>query len=131
MTLMVAYHVAKINDENGGDEAYVTMNNLNGNELGAKTEVRFLGKSDNYNIARQKGNHSFNVTSEEMRSFMEILIASGHVADPHRTKFWKNSGDSKNIALSNAMRRNRFQEIIKYLHFCDNSNIKKDKYATV
>lgn len=80
--------------------------------------------------AKQKGNHSFDVTSEEMRVFIGILILSGYVAVPRRRMFWENNDDTKNIAVSNAMRRNRFEEIMKYLHFSDNNELdKEDKYT--
>ncbi|KFM73653.1 PiggyBac transposable element-derived protein 3, partial [Stegodyphus mimosarum] len=204
-----------ISDEDSGDEDYVGMDNLSGNQLRANAEIRFRGKSNiilsqsvnkdianensndedntpplkkkrfiekrkwvmsdltnvqrekwNWNedwnrsmeisskspcnlfeqffdddvldyivyhtklYARQKGNHVFDITSEEMKAFIGILIVSGYVAVPRRRMFWENSDDTKNIAVSNAMRRNRFEEIMKYLHFCDNNNIdKEDKYA--
>ena len=80
--------------------------------------------------AVQKGDHSFTVDGNEMRVFIGILLASGYVSVPRRRMYWSNDSDVRNEMISNAMRRNRFDEIMKYLHAVDNLQIQKgDKFA--
>ena len=82
--------------------------------------------------AVQKGDHSFTVNSNEMRVFIGILLASGYIQVPRRRMYWANDSDVRNEMISNAMRRNRFDEIMKYFHAVDNLQIPKaDKFAKV
>ena len=37
--------------------------------------------------------------------------------------YWEESDDVHNILVSEAMRRNRFLEILRFLHFCDNADL--------
>ena len=68
-----------------------------------------------------KGEDSFTVSEEEMKVFIAILIVSGIVPVSSRRLFWKNSKITRNDAVYNAMRRNRFEKLIQFLHFADNT----------
>lgn len=79
--------------------------------------------------AVQSGNTSFQVSEDEMRCFVAILLVSGYNNVPARKNYWENAPDIQNIAIKNAMRRDRFIEIMKYLHFThDFTPDSTDKY---
>ena len=42
---------------------------------------------------------------------------------PRRPKFWEYSADVHNDAVSSMISRNRFDEIMKYLHLADNTSL--------
>ena len=63
------------------------------------------------------------VTSPEICIFIGIMVLSGYVRLPSYTMYWEEALDVQPRLVKNAMRRNRFQEILCYLHFCDNSSI--------
>ena len=71
-----------------------------------------------------------NVSLNEMKVSFAILIVSGYNVLPRRHMYWSHAEDVYNEAISNAMRRNRFDKIMHSLHF--NANViidKQDKYA--
>ena len=68
-----------------------------------------------------KGEDSFTVSEKEIKVFIAILIVSGIVPVSSRRLFWKNSKITRNDAVYNAMRRNRFEKLIQFLHFADNT----------
>ena len=81
---------------------------------------------------REKGRHSFNIDRSEMRLFIAVLLVSGYNELPRRKLYWENSSDVKNEAISEAMSRNRFEEILAMLHCCDNSQLDlNDKMSKV
>src|SRR6218665_1936141 len=48
----------------------------------------------------------------------------------NRRMFWETSEDTDNEAVSSAMSLNRFEELLRFLHVCDNTNLDKtDKLA--
>ena len=55
-----------------------------------------------------------------MRLFLATILLTGYVPLPRRKLYWENSPDVHNEALSNAMSRNRFEDILSNLHFSDN-----------
>ena len=82
--------------------------------------------------AQQKGNHSFHLTAENLKAFFAILLTSGTVPLPRRRMFWEQKPDVHNEAVSNAMTVNRFEEIMRYFHVADNTNLDaQDKMAKV
>lgn len=69
---------------------------------------------------------------DEMYCFFGILILSGYIPLPRRRMFWEQAEDSHNELVSNSMRRNRFEDIFRFLHIVDNGNLdKNDKMAKV
>ena len=82
--------------------------------------------------AMQRGKPTFSVTADEVRGVLAILLISGYVQLPSRRMFWENSDDVHNPAVSSIMSVNRFEEILRNLHFADNKNLPTgDKMAKV
>jgi len=82
--------------------------------------------------AAQKGVANFEVTSDEVRGVLAILLISGYVSLHSRRMFWEQADDVANAAVSSIMSLNRFEEILRYLHFADNLNLAPgDKMAKV
>ena len=79
---------------------------------------------------RDKGNHLFKIDRSEMRLFLAILLVTGYNPLPRRRMYWENSPDVHNKAISDAMSRNRFEEILSYLHLSDNMNLDKNDKMT-
>lgn len=75
--------------------------------------------------ARQNKDEKFDVTSDEMLKFLAILLVSGYNPLPNRRMFWESQPDTFNVLVANAMSRNKFEKILRYLHFNDNSDINR------
>lgn len=74
----------------------------------------------------------FTVSVEELKLFFAILMISGYNSLPRRDMYWSLDMDIRNSAVAEAMSRNRFREIIKNLHFSDNTRLAaEDKFAKV
>jgi Transposase IS4 len=52
---------------------------------------------------------------------MSILILSGYCVVPGKRMYWKSSDDVRNDLIYNAMRRERFVQIMRFVHFSDNT----------
>nr|CAH7746200.1 unnamed protein product [Callosobruchus chinensis] len=76
--------------------------------------------------AAQKNDHSFCVTEDEIKVFLGILMFSGYHKLPRQRLFWCLDEDVSVPCISQAMSRNRYYQIKKYLHFADNSNLDKN-----
>ena len=82
--------------------------------------------------AFQKGKPNLFVTPNEIKVFLAILLVSGYCQVPRFRMYWEESPDSHNEAISRAMSRNRFVQIMTYLHVCDNNNLDiTDRFAKV
>lgn len=69
-----------------------------------------------------------NITKEEIRCFIGILFLTGYVVLPGKRFYWDTGSDMNNKLVSEAMRRDRFIQIMRFLHCTDNSKLdKKDK----
>jgi hypothetical protein len=73
--------------------------------------------------AKDQGNHTFNISPDEFRLFLAILFTTGYNLLPRRRLYWEPSDDVLNVAISKAMTRNRFDDLMKYLHVADNDNL--------
>lgn len=60
---------------------------------------------------------------DEMKLFLGVLILSGYDAKPRRRMYWEEADDVRNILVSRSIRRNKFETIMKYLHFNDNTKL--------
>lgn len=70
------------------------------------------------------------ITSDEIKCFLGVLLISGYTAHPYYYMYWENRNDTNNKAISNAISRDRYSYILKVLHVCNNNNLeKKDRYA--
>ena len=95
------------------------------------TVIEHLTK-ETVRYAVHRGNHSFETSSADMKAFLGILIVSGYSCVPRRRMFWENQSDSRNELIANSMRRDKFEEILRYIHAADNNNLdSSDKFAKV
>ncbi|XP_039287939.1 piggyBac transposable element-derived protein 3-like [Nilaparvata lugens] len=81
--------------------------------------------------AFQNGEPNFKVEKNEMRVFLAILLISGYCQVPRLRMYWDERPDTNNKAIADAMSRNRFIQIMKYFHACDNNNLSKHRFAKV
>ena len=79
-----------------------------------------------------KGNFTLHVTPDELRAFLAILLISGYTSLQRRRVYWEQVPDVFNYTVSDMLTRNRFEEILRYLHLADNAKlIQGDKLAKV
>ena len=82
--------------------------------------------------ASQKSSHDFKITPADLKVFLGILIISGYVVLPGRRCYWSVDDDMRNIAVSNAMSRNDFEKMLRFLHVADNNKLdSSDKFAKI
>ncbi|GLV46154.1 hypothetical protein CBL_02870 [Carabus blaptoides fortunei] len=80
--------------------------------------------------ARQKNDHAFSVTAEDIKIFIGVLLYSGYHKLPRERFYWSLDEDFNTATVYNAISKNRFYEIKKNLHFADNTALdKNDKMA--
>ena len=81
--------------------------------------------------AKQK-NSGFSTSSDELRLFFAMLFTTRCNPLPRRRLYWENTDDVKNVAISGAMARTRFDELMRYIHIADNDNLPiGDKFSKV
>lgn len=84
------------------------------------------------NYVVQRGNHSYILTSDEMKSLTGILLVSGYCCVPRRRLYWQKQPDVYNELIASSMRGDRFDEIMKFFHAADNTNLlPNDKFAKI
>ncbi|KAF6201966.1 hypothetical protein GE061_004362 [Apolygus lucorum] len=83
--------------------------------------VQLIQKYSN-TYAMQK-NHHLNVTTDEIKTFIAILLLTGYLSPRYMRMFWETQSDTHNPLVSGSMRRNRFFEIQQYLHLSDNTSL--------
>lgn len=81
--------------------------------------------------AAQKSLSSGNVTQENLILFMTTLVISGYNKLPVRRLYWCESPDVFNQLISESIRRDTFEEIMRCLHFADNMKMTEDKFYKV
>ncbi|KAM6176974.1 piggyBac transposable element-derived protein 1 [Erethizon dorsatum] len=97
-------------------------------ELFFDDETFNLIVNETNNYASQK-NVDLEVTVQEMRCVFGILLWSGFVRCPRRGVYWEISDADQNL-VRDAIRRDRFELILSYLHFADNNHLdQKDKFS--
>ena len=80
--------------------------------------------------ARKKSNIELALTKEEMYTFLGILMLSGYSQVPRYLMYWESGVDMGNQAVQDAMRKNRFRDIKRYIHFEREVN-KTDRFSKV
>jgi len=58
-----------------------------------------------------------------MKTFFGILMVSGYHPLPSRRMYWSLEEDLRVALVAQAMSRNRFEEILRFLHFNDNQHL--------
>ena len=81
--------------------------------------------------ARQKNNHTFSLTIEELKNFFGILFLTGYHRLPRERLYWSLDEDLHVEIVSQCMARNRYLDIKKYLHVNDNTQINDDRMYKV
>lgn len=80
--------------------------------------------------AHQHLEHGFNITKNEMETFLAIILLSGYHILPQQHLYWCTDEDVGVPCVSQKMSKNRFKEIKRFFHLADNSNLcKNDKMA--
>lgn len=94
--------------------------------------VKYIVRHSVMYAVSKDSNTGFTLSSDEIYCFIGILILSGYAPLPRRRMFWELNEDTHNVLVSKSMRRNRFEEIFRYLHVADNDNLRPgDKMAKV
>lgn len=92
----------------------------------------FIKQQSEMYAKQKKPTCCFEVSVDELKIFIAILLVSGYSTLPRRDMYWSLDADLHNKAVACAMPRNRFREILRYVHFADNLNAPdNDKYAKV
>ena len=82
--------------------------------------------------ASQKGNQKFKIDSNEMKSFLVVLLLSGYIPYAERSMYWEMCLDKRNTIVASLFPRNRFLNVLQYLHLADNNNLNpSDKFSKV
>uniref|UniRef100_A0A673X5S5 PiggyBac transposable element-derived protein domain-containing protein n=1 Tax=Salmo trutta TaxID=8032 RepID=A0A673X5S5_SALTR len=68
---------------------------------------------------------------DELLTFYVIFFTSGYSTVPRRHMYWSLDSDVHNGSISDAMRRNRFDEIMASVHVVDNTKITDDPFFKV
>ncbi|XP_033231548.1 piggyBac transposable element-derived protein 3-like, partial [Belonocnema kinseyi] len=101
-------------------------------ELFFDVEVISLIADQSIKYAVEKGQTQFIISENEFKIFLAILLISGYCCYPRRRMYWECAADVHQAGIANAMSRNRFEEILRFFHVCDNSNLdQSDKFAKI
>jgi len=77
-----------------------------------------------------KGVHSVKITVADIKCFIGILLLSAYVNVPRWYMLWEVDSETFNAMVSNAISRNQFENIKRYLHCADNALLKPgDKFS--
>jgi len=63
------------------------------------------------------------ITREEMKAYIAIMVLSGYSTVPAKRMYWDKDDDVRNALVYNAMRRDRFFKITKFLHCAENTKL--------
>lgn len=96
-------------------------------------EVLMMIKAFTEKYAAEKNDPHFRVSLNELKVFFSIILLSGYVKCRSKRMYWECASDTHNIAISSAMTRNRFEDIMKYFYDKDTSSFLSsgDKCAKV
>ena len=72
-----------------------------------------------------------NVSTDEMKTFIALILRSGYFRLPSKRLHWCKDTDVSSDGASQFMRRDRFENILRYLHFNNNSLINNDRFYKV
>ena len=80
-------------------------------------------RETNQNLPRNsRAGRYYNVTNREMKDFISFLLLTGIIQKPEINDYWSTNALLKSFIFNEAMARNRYQAIMEFLHFNDNSN---------
>ena len=61
--------------------------------------------------AAQKGNLTFKIEPNELKSFLAVLLLSGYIPYPRRSMYWEMSSDSRNTIFASLFTINRILDV--------------------
>ena len=80
-------------------------------------------RDTNPNLPRNsRAGRCYNVTNREMKDFIALLLLTGIIQKPEINHYWSTDPLLKSSIFNETMARNRYQTIMEFLHFDDNSN---------
>ena len=82
-----------------------------------------LIKKKTMRYAIQQGYRNFSVTVEESKIVVGILLISGYHRLPSRNRYWSLKADLIVDLVGCAMPRNRFDEILRFLHIANSKRM--------
>lgn len=91
---------------------------------------RFADQYNNQHPGKEKSRTKLwrPTTLEEIYVFLGILILQGILVKPHVALYWSKNKLIETPIFGKFMSRNRFQLIMKFLHFSDNSTFDKNSH---
>jgi hypothetical protein len=81
---------------------------------------QIVQETNRYAGAAQKRVHNLNATNEKILTFIGVMLLSGYHTLPYRRLYWKLDSDVHLPLVSNAIRRNRFGELMSNIHLGNN-----------
>ena len=100
---------------------YEEMNYLEIFELFVDNDVIELLVSQSRKYALFCNQPDPKISADEMKCAISILIVTGYNELPGRDFYWDSQKDIRNFMVSESMRRDRFRQIVKFLHCADNT----------
>lgn len=101
-------------------------------EIFSKSIIEMIIKETNLYANRDKNNQGFSVNISDISKFIGIIMLSGYNSFPNAEDFWSTDEDLGCPLVKSTMSRNRFRDIKRYIHFCDNHNLEEgNKFAKV
>ena len=101
-------------------------------ELLFDTEFRIYLIEETLRYAHDKGHHQFSFEDVDLNMFVGTLFISGYNPFPQTKMYWDTKDDTTAYIIQNAISRNRYMEIKRYLHCTDNNHSDNmDKFAKV
>jgi hypothetical protein len=91
-------------------------------ELFFDDEIFYLIEEETRRYALFKNCPDPNITINNIKCFLGILLYTGYKVLPGKRFYWDSQPDLQQGFVSNAMRRNKFESIMKFLHLADNTN---------
>lgn len=89
-------------------------------------EIVNLLTEETRRYATQKNNHSFSITSNDIKIFIGFLLFTGYHRLPREKLYWCVDEDLNVPIVSNSMSRNKYYEIKRYFHLANNETIDKN-----
>ena len=83
-------------------------------------------KKESNRYATQQGYPNFVVTVDELKIVIGVLMISGYHSLPSRNNYWSLKPDLMVELVGRTMPRNRFDEILRFLHIADSRRLDKE-----
>ncbi|XP_015903859.2 piggyBac transposable element-derived protein 3-like [Parasteatoda tepidariorum] len=95
-------------------------------------DILNLIKEETLRYAKQNNNYAFSLSEKSLDVFLGISLFSGYHSLLQEDLYWRNAEDCNLPFMQNAMSRQKFREIKKCIHLCNNDTIDiSDKLAKV